>query len=110
MTRWQRFMTTPNANTNDAQPSDSLGLLGFLPGLDSAEGFGSAMLGLAQAAAALHRAQAGGVQSQEGLAGEGWGALETIELDSMMDEAGHGCPPVPRNARGRGPEATEGDR
>ena len=80
-------------------------LLDLLPEL-GAEGFGSALLSLAHAAAAQHRAELAtqGVEPWEGM------TRFEIDSDSTKDKAGHGSPTDSRSVRLGGPVTTEGDR
>jgi len=99
MTRMRIFMQRFDDNLNADQDTRMLDLL---PELGDAS-FGSAMLRLAHAAAALHRA--------EGVAqgAEPWRGLSVIQV-STKDKAEHGSSPKTRSARDRGPVTTEGNR
>lgn len=77
-------------------------LLDLLPDLGSG-GLGAAMLRLAHAAAAQHRA----TFAAQGVAP--WTDLQVLDYTSM-DKAGHGCPAVSRSAHASGPVTREGDR
>ena len=92
-------MPTANPNTNNDQATR---LLDLLPDAGEAS-FGSAMLRMAHAAAALHRGE------QAGRGPEPWHGLSVIEL-TTQDKAGHGSPSESRSARATGPATTEGDR
>jgi hypothetical protein len=107
MTRSPIFMQHPSDRTNtdhataDASTRDGR-LLDLLPDPGDA-GFGSAMLRLAQLAAAQHRATLASQSAQP------WSGLQTIAY-STEDAAGHGRPADTRSARLHGPVTTEGDR
>ncbi|MFN3168665.1 MAG: hypothetical protein ACE37H_16520 [Phycisphaeraceae bacterium] len=96
-------MQRPSDKTNtDQAPASTPRLLELLSGPGDA-GLGSAMLRLAQMAAAQHRAA---VATQSA---RSWTGLTTIAL-STKDKAEHGCPADTRSARLHGPVTTEGDR
>ena len=88
--------------TDQTNPAQATRLLDLLPDPGS-EGFGSAMLRLAHAAAALHRADATLADV------EPWQGLTTQQHD-FKDNASHGRPADSRSARIDGPDTTEGDR
>lgn len=100
-------MQRPNDSTNRDHAAECAAqraprLLDLLPDSGSA-GFGSAVLRLAQLAAAQHRAALATQNAQP------WSGLTTIGF-STKDAAGHGSPADTRSAHLHGPVTTEGDR
>lgn len=77
-------------------------LLDLLPDTQS-DGFGSAMIRLAQMAAAQHRAQVDPKSVKP------WSDLTRFN-DSDQDTTGHGRPIAARSTRDSGSVTTEGDR